>query len=111
MVHYNVQSALYKMDILESERSNFNVICLSETWFNSNMNDSYVMLDSFRAPFRNDRITDNHDGVAVYVKSNIACTSRTDLEIQGVECVWIEIRLKGKRLLVGTFYRPQTQIC
>ena len=28
------------------------------------------------------------------------------LEIQGIECVWIEIRLKGKRLLVGTFYRP-----
>ena len=94
------------MDILGSELSNFDVICLSETWFNSNMKDSDVMLDGFRAPFRNDRITDNHGGVAVYVKSNIACTRRTDLEIQGIECVWIEIRLKSKRLLVGTFYRP-----
>ena len=34
------------------------------------------------------------------------CTRRTNLESQGIECVWIEIRLKGKRLLVGTFYRP-----
>ena len=102
LVHYNVQSALHKMDILGSELSNFHVICLSETWFNSNMKDSDVMLDGFR----NDRITDNHGGVAVYVKSNIACTRRTDLEIQGIQCVRIEIRLNCKRLLIGTFYRP-----
>ena len=33
IVHYNVQSALQKLDILETELSNFDVISFSETWF------------------------------------------------------------------------------
>ena len=28
------------------------------------------------------------------------------MEIVALECVWLEIRLLSKRLLVGTFYRP-----
>ena len=31
---------------------------------------------------------------------------RHDLEPIGVECLWIELTLKHKRLLFGLFYRP-----
>ncbi|MCU7801409.1 MAG: endonuclease/exonuclease/phosphatase family protein, partial [gamma proteobacterium symbiont of Lucinoma myriamae] len=106
IVHYNVQSALQKLDILESELSNFDVISFSETWFNTNIKNSDISINNFRLPFRKDRENDTHGGVAVYVKNNIPCLRRPELEILNAESVWIEIRLKNKRLLVGTFYRP-----
>ena len=36
-VHYNVQSALPKIDLLSSELSNFDVISLTETWLSDNI--------------------------------------------------------------------------
>ena len=103
LVHYNVQSALHKLDILESELSNFDVISFSETWFNKDVYNSEIILINYGVPFRNDRDNDAHGGVAVYVKNNILCLRMPEFEILNVESVWIEIRLNHKRLLVGTF--------
>ena len=33
VVHYNVQSISNKIDLLESELMNFDVICITETWW------------------------------------------------------------------------------
>ena len=35
IVHYNVQSIANKIDIIESELRNFDVICISETWLDA----------------------------------------------------------------------------
>ena len=32
IVHYNIQSLTNKLDIIESELCNFDIICLTETW-------------------------------------------------------------------------------
>ena len=106
LVHYNVQSALHKLDILESELSNFDVISFSETWFNKDVNNSDIILNNYGVRFRNDRDNDAHGGVAGDVKNNIPCLRRPEFEIFNVKSVWIEIRLNRKRLLVGIFYRP-----
>lgn len=84
------------MDILETELSCFDIISFSETWFSCNVDSSEVSLNGFRAPFRNDRTDDGHGGVAVYVKYNIPCLRRHDLEMLNVESVWLEVRLKSK---------------
>ena len=34
--------------------------------------------------------------------------SRHDLELPGIECIWIEVILKQKRLLFGLFFRPNS---
>ena len=34
------------------------------------------------------------------------CKHRTDLELDGLEAVWIELSAKSKKILVGGFYRP-----
>jgi hypothetical protein len=44
--------------------------------------------------------------VLLYVKSYYRYLRRHDLEIQGVECIWVEIVSKTKRFLYGTYYRP-----
>ena len=42
----------------------------------------------------------------IYVRDSIYCKRRNDLEVQGLEATWVEIRVKSKSLLVGGFYRP-----
>ena len=41
-----------------------------------------------------------------YVKSGIFYKRRCDLEIKGIECIWIEEVINKKSLRFGLFYRP-----
>ena len=66
------------------------------------------MFNEFQDPFMRDRVGDSHGGVIVYVKRVIPCKRRLDLELVNIEYVWIEIIVKNKKLLIGTFYRPTT---
>jgi hypothetical protein len=49
-------------------------------------------------PFRRDRQNKTGGGVIVYVKEHINCNVRPDLQIDNIECLWIEIKLKKKRI-------------
>ena len=42
----------------------------------------------------------------IYVKQNIPCKRRNDLELQTLECLWVEISVKNSKILFGLFYRP-----
>ena len=106
VVHYNVQSLLNKIDLLQVELSHFDVIALSETWLSLSIDDTDLKLLNYQSPFRKDRQTNNYGGVIVYVRDNIPCKRRPDLEVQGLESLWLELRLKSKVVLFGTFYRP-----
>ena len=65
-----------------------------------------LAFNNYRLPFRCDRVGDSHGGIVVYVKENIPCKRRHDLELSTIECIWLELNIKNKKLLVGTFYRP-----
>ena len=106
VVHYNVQSIIHKIDVLGSELLNFDILTFSETWLNNSVNDSEVIIDSFSHPERKDRASDNHGGVLVYVKEGLPYKRRIDLEINKLECIWIELILNRKHVLLGVFYRP-----
>jgi hypothetical protein len=43
-------------------------------------------------------------GVAIYVKNGHHVVHWNDLEVLGVECVWVEF--KNHPVLIGTFHRP-----
>ena len=103
MVHYNVQSFASKTDIIEPELTNFDIISLAETWLNDSLSNEDLMFNEFQDPFRRYRIDDSHGGVIVSVKRGIPCKRRLDLELVNIECVWIEIIVKNKELLIGTF--------
>lgn len=106
LVHYNVQSLLPKIDIIETELTNYDLLCFTETWLSPNVLDNDVLLTGFKAPIRYDRPNDAHGGVAVYIKESLYSKRRSDLEIRGVENIWIEVKLKHRSVLIGTFYRP-----
>ena len=49
---------------------------------------------------------DSHGGVIIYVKDSIHYRRRNDLELQGIESIWVQLTLKHKHVLFGLFYRP-----
>ncbi|MCG7883757.1 MAG: reverse transcriptase family protein [Candidatus Thiodiazotropha endolucinida] len=106
MVHYNVQSVSNKLDVIEAEFSDFSIISLTETWLNESKLTEDLTFNEYQKPFRRDRVGDSHGGILVYVKRDIPCKRRSDLEIANVECIWIEVNIRNKKLLLGTFYRP-----
>ena len=59
-----------------------------------------------RLSFRRDRVGDSHGGIVVYVKEDIPCKRKHDLELNTIECIWLKLNIKDKKLRVGTFYRP-----
>ena len=96
MVHYNDQSFANKIDIIEPELTDFDIISLTETWLNDSISNEDLKFNEFQAPFRRDRIGDSHDGIMVYVKKDIPCKRRIDLELVNIECLWIDVYAKTK---------------
>ena len=106
VVLYSIQSLANKVDQLQVELSHFDVIALSETWLNPSISDDDIMFQNFQKPFRKDRIHNNYGGIIIYVKENIACKRRQDLENNQIESIWVELTLEAKSILLGLFYRP-----
>ena len=105
IVHYNVQSLAYKVELIEGEVHDFDVICLTETWRDMRTHNDDLKLNDFNVPYRHDRPADNHGGIRVYVKESIYSQHRPNLEVNDVKCLWIEICTKHWKFLIGTFYR------
>ena len=111
IVHNNIRSLQKKAIYVEAELKNFDIITLSETWLYSNFPEDKIVINGFQKPYRQDR-SDNSGwgGVAIYVKNNIYSKRRPDLEVNDLEAVWIETRIKKETLLVGCFYRPPNSL-
>ena len=49
----------------------------------------------------------NHGGVAIYKKDGIPFIRRTDLEVNELECIWLEINFPNTKVfLISVLYRP-----
>ena len=105
-VQYNVQSILNKLDVLQAELLEIDILSFTETWLNPDISTEDIMLQSYNTPERKDRPGDPHGGVVIYVKNGIFYKRRNDLEIKGIESIWIEIIHNHKSILFGLFYRP-----
>ena len=106
IVHYNIQSLVGKLDQIQIELSHFDVIALSESWLSDNVGADEILFQNYQRSFRKDRVENFYGGVIIYVKENITCKRRLDLEIDGLECIWLEIKLKNKTILLSLVYRP-----
>ena len=105
-VHHNVQSIVPKLDMILAELFDFDVLAFTETWLNPNIVSDDISLISYHHPGRKDRVADSHRGVIVYIKYSIHYKRHRVLELNGVECIWVELTLRQKHVLFGVFYRP-----
>ena len=105
-VHYTVQSFVPKIQQLYADLCSFDVLAFTETWLNDHTSSSDIAFSNYQTPFRKDRQTDRHGGVLVYVRDTISARRRQDLEVNDIECIWLELKVKHKHILFGVFYRP-----
>lgn len=108
--HINAQSLQGKIDEFRFrfENSHMDLICISETWFDSDTSDLSVSLNGYNVR-RVDR-DDGYGGVAIYIRKGIhfsvKCTSK-DVQIMDdidlsvpknlVEYMFIEVNSEGRK--------------
>ena len=106
IMHLNIQSLLPKIDIIRCEAHAYDVLVFTESWLKPQIPNDSILIDSFAPPHRTDRHDRPGGGVAMYVRDFFTCKRRADLEIHGLEAVWLELQVQSKQILVGGFYRP-----
>ena len=97
-----------KMDqikiMLHSNENDISMLGVSESKLGVDVPDSLIEVDSFQV-FRKDKIQGS-GGLLVYVKNDITCSRRKDLENEHFESIWTEMFPKNsKAVLIGHFYR------
>ena len=85
----------------------FDVVSFSEPWLHDEISSNELLFPSFHPPERKDRADNRYGGVILYVKNNLSYIQRQDLELNNLECIWVQIKSSKKRnILYGVFYRP-----
>jgi len=105
-MHLNIQSIKPKMDNITAEYSSLDILSFTESWLKPVDDNEELLIPDFKEPFRTDRQTRSGGGVIVYIRNNVNCVRRLDLEVNDIECVWLELRFKNYKVLDGTFYIP-----
>jgi len=111
--HINAQSLTNKIDEFRYlfENSKVDIICVSETWFTSNISSSYIRCADYNL-FRSDRV--NHAGsVAIFVRKQFKCKVICQQALESaIKYLFVEVRGKNyKYILLGCAYRPHRTTC
>ena len=113
VLYLNAQSIINKKDELSLVIDNNypDIIGITESWANSQILDSELMVKGYRF-FRSDRKDTTFGrggGVLLYIKENIIVKERKDLEYDQIgSSVWVDVSIKEKttnKVTVGLVYR------
>ena len=95
-----------QLKILLQEVQGIDLFGISESHLNPKISNEELKIPGYKF-HRLDRKNGPGGGVAVYVKENMSFDRRQDLEVEGIECCWLQINVRNSRsLLVGILYRP-----
>ena len=102
ILHLNIKSIVPKLDMVKAEADlyDIHIIFFSENWLKPEILKTFKhrseMIDAIVQAV----------WVIVYVRDFLFCKRRIDLELRGLEAVWLELTLKSKKILGGGYYRP-----
>ena len=108
----NCRSLVPKLDELREMvlTTNLDILGLCETWLKEEISDQELNIPGYQL-FRRDRISEGpraYGGVAIYIKDNIVCNRRMDLETD-CEILWLEFDTNLGKTLFSIFYNPSSQ--
>ena len=90
------------------ERNGADIITLSETWLNKDIDDSEIELPGYSI-IRRDRSERTGGGVIIYIREGLVFSERNDLHNNN-EAIWIQVnQTRCKPLIIGCIYRPPNQ--
>ena len=92
--------------LMEETNKEIQILGVTEIHLNNNISDEELLISGYRVE-RKDRENSPCGGPAVYICDDIQWQRRNDLEVNGIECLWIELLIKRSRsILLGIIYRP-----
>ena len=106
LVHINIQSVLPKIEILEAEMQQYDILVSAESWLSLNISNDDMNLTNFNRSYSNDRDDRQGGGVAIYAKEGLQSRHRPELISENIGAACIENSVKGHKCLVRGFYRP-----
>jgi hypothetical protein len=108
--HLNVQGLTSKLDeikLLLQNNNNIHIFGISETKLQSDHITEFYHVEGFQTPYRRDRLINRGGGLLVYIKEDVPCQRRADLENNDIESIWLELKPKNsKSILICHTYRP-----
>ena len=113
--HYNVchlSNKLEEINLLLSSvarrrlgRPNL-VLGISESFLDNSWPNAALAVENYNL-FRADRPVGSGGGLLIYVPSQLPVKRRSDLELEGIECIWLELHFPRSRpCLICFVYRP-----
>ena len=110
ILHQNVNGVCGKLDNIQSflsdSKNSVHIFSLSETHTNATIKNPEIQIPGYTLE-RKDRENGRHGGVSMYIREDVKYRRRSDLEISGIEFLWIEIIIpKSKSILMCSAYRP-----
>ena len=106
IMHLNIKSLLPKLDILEAEMQQYDIVVFTESWLNPNISNNDIRIANFDPPYRKDRDNRIGGGVAIYVRKGVTSTRRDDMTHGDIEAICIEVCIRNHNLLLCGIYRP-----
>ena len=104
--HLNIRSLRNKISYLSDLTEEYDIICVSETHLDENVNTTDLLIDGFYPnPFRKDRNA-HGGGLMVYVSDKLFVKRQPHLEVNGTEMIWLQLKLSHQTFLICCVYRP-----
>ena len=113
--HYNICSLTNKLDEIKLLLSSFSnqrkdspnlILGIAETFLNDSWSDASLAVERFTL-FRADRLANRGGGLLVYVPTHLPISRVSDLEMPGIESIWLELHYPRSRPCLFSFiYRP-----
>lgn len=95
--------------------SKVEIACFTESWLSSRNSDRSIQIPGFSV-VRNDRVYKRGGGIAVYYREHLICskifgTVLTTESQDKTECLALEFRIGGQKILLMTIYNPPENDC
>ena len=112
--HLNARSLLSDSQKMDEIRTilcggkNDDAIAISETWLKTHtlIDDDDLTIDGYHQIFRKDRPgNERGGGVAIFIKDHIPVERLYHCEFQGLELIWLKLKINHKTLVIGCCYR------
>ena len=111
LCNINIRSIRNKIEFLETSLNNFDILVVTETHLDNQINDSDITLDSFPNIIHRKDSSNSGGGLLIYSKNDISISRKSELENNLDETIWVEIRSKGQSFfLCNTHRSPCTDI-
>ena len=88
------------------DKKNIHLFGFTESHADASVTENELSVGGYRVE-RKDPETGNHGGVPCFIRNDVKYERRRDLEVKGIEAIWLEVCfIKANPILISFLYRP-----